>query len=81
MVADLRSEEKLQGIGPTRSQELRHEAKGGTRYRLDVLLIGCSYPGNSYAGGRKGERGVDPLRIQSGRIGYEFIWEGRKAVG
>ena len=73
MVADFRSEEKGQGIGPTRSQELRHGAKGGTRYRLAVLLVGCYFPWISYAGGRKGKRGVDPLRIQNGRIGNVFI--------
>lgn len=78
MVADLKSEEKGLGIGPTKNQELSHGAKGGTRYRLDVLLVGCYCLGNSYAGGRKGERGVDPLGIQSGTIGYVFIWGGSR---
>ena len=56
MVADLRTEGKVQGIGPARSQELRCEAKGGTRCRLWVLLVvlgtlkqevGSGSPGNS----------------------------------
>lgn len=39
MVADLRTEGKVQGIGPARSQELRCEAKRGTRCSLWVLLV------------------------------------------
>ena len=78
MVADLRPEEKGQGIGPTRSQELSHEAKSDTRCRLYVLLVGCYCPGNSWTGGGKWERGVDPLRIQSRRRWYVFIWGGSR---
>lgn len=39
MVADLRTEGKVQGIGPTSSQELRCEAKKSTRCSLWVLLV------------------------------------------